>query len=124
MIRTTARLGITFTKILYTHHRKYTLERDIKILQNDVTNLELWVRKWLMTFNTEKCKAIQLSLIPTILNSYTLYGKHLKGVTEAKYLGVTIDCKLSFTKHIDTVCKKANSMLAFIQRNLSPVNAK
>ena len=31
---------------------------------------------------------------------------------------MTIDCKLSFTKHIDTVCKKANSMLAFIRRNL------
>ena len=64
-----------------------------------------------MTFNTEKYEAIQLSLKPAIPNSYTLYGKHLKGVTEAKYLGVTIDCKLSFTKHIDTVCKKANSML-------------
>ena len=54
-------------------------------------------------FNTEKCEAIQLSLKPAIPNSYTLYGKHLKGVTEAKYLGVTIDCKLSFNKHIDIV---------------------
>ena len=36
-----------------------------------------------MTFNTEKCEAIQLSLKPAISNSYTLYGKHLKGVTEA-----------------------------------------
>ena len=99
-------------------YRRIESERDIKILQNDLTNLELWVRKWLMTFNTEKCEAIQLSLKPAIPNSYTLYGEHLKGVTEAKYLGVTIDCKLSFTKHIDTVCKKANSMLAFIRRNL------
>ena len=71
-----------------------------------------------MTFNTEKCEAIQLSLKPAIPNSYTLYGKHLKGVTEAKYLGVIIDCKLSFSKHIDIVCKKANSMLEFIRRNL------
>ena len=99
-------------------YRRIESERDIKILQNDLTNVELWARKWLMTFNTEKCEAIQLSLKPAIPNSYTLYGKHLKGVTEAKYLGETIDCKLSFTKHIDTVCKKANSMLAFIQRKL------
>ena len=99
-------------------YRMIESERDIKILQNDLTNLELWARKWLMTFNTEKCEAIQLSLKPAIPNSYTLYGKHLKGATEAKYLGVTIDCKLSFAKHIDIVCKKANSMLAFIQRNL------
>ena len=71
-----------------------------------------------MTFNTEKCEAIQLLLKPAIPNSYKLYGKHLKGVTEAKYLGVTIDYKLSFTKHIDFACKKANSMLAFIRWNL------
>ena len=99
-------------------YRRIESERDIKILQNDLKNLELWARKWLMIFNTEKSEAIQLSVKPAIPNSYTLYGKHLKGVTEAKYLEGTIDCKLSITKHIDTVCKKANSMLAFIRRNL------
>ena len=68
--------------------------------------------------NTDKCDVIQISLKPVTPNSYTLYGRHLKEVTEAKYLGVTIDRKLSFTKHIDIVCKKANSMLAYIRRNL------
>ena len=97
-------------------YRKIESERDIEVLQNDLTNLELWARKWLMTFNTDKCKVIQISLKPLTLNSYTLYGRHLKGVNEAKYLGVTIDCKLSFTKHIE--CKKANSTLAFIRQNL------
>ena len=92
--------------------------RDIEILQNDLTNLELWARKWLMTFNTDKCKVIQISLKPVAPSSYTLYGRHLREVTEAKYLGVTIDRKLSFSKHIDNVCKKANSTLAFIRRNL------
>ena len=99
-------------------YRKIESERDIKILQNDFKNLELWTKKWLMTFNTDKCEVIQISLKPLTPNSYTLYGKYLKEVTEAKYLGVTIDCKLSFTKHIDIVCKKANSTLAFIRRNL------
>ena len=84
-------------------------------MQNDLTNLELWSRKMV---NTDKCEIIQISLKPVTPNSYTLYGRHLKEVTEAKYLGVTIDRKLSFTKHIDIVCKKANSMLAFIRRNL------
>lgn len=100
-------------------YRKIKSERDIEILQNDLTSLELWASKWLMTFNTDKCEFIQISLKPIPPpNSYTLYGKHLKRVTEAKYLGVTIDSKLSFTKHIDIICKRANSTLAFIRRNL------
>ena len=63
-----------------------------------------------MIFNTDKCEVLQIALKPATTNSYTLYGRHLKEVTEAKYLGVTIDCKLAFTKHIDIVCKKANSI--------------
>ena len=57
-----------------------------------------------MIFNTDKCEVIQISLKSVAPSSYTLYGRHLKEVTEAKYLGVTIDRKLSFTKHIDIVC--------------------
>ena len=71
-----------------------------------------------MSFNTDKCEVLQITLKPVTPNSYALYGRYLKGVTEAKYLGVTIDCKLSFTKHIDIVCKKANSTLTFIRKNL------
>ena len=39
-------------------------------------------------------------------------------VTDAKYLGVIIDSKLSFNKHVDMNCKKANSTLVFLRRNL------
>ena len=42
----------------------------------------------------------------------TLYDHSLRNVNEARYLGV-IDCKLNFNKQIDSVCKKANSTLAF-----------
>ena len=82
-------------------YRKTESERDIKIMQDNLSNLELWERKWLMSFNTDKCEVLQIILKPVTPNSYTLYGKHFKGVAEAKYLGVTIECKL-FTKHIDT----------------------
>ena len=38
--------------------------------------------------------------------------------TDAKYLGVITDSKLSFNKHIDITCKKANNTLSFLRRNL------
>ena len=39
-------------------------------------------------------------------------------VSEAKYLGLTLDKNLNFNKHIDVTCKKANASLAFIRRNI------
>ena len=105
-------------------YRKIESDRDIKILQNDLSNLELWVRKWLMTFDTDKCEFLQITctLKPVTPNSYTLYGKHLKEVTEAKYLGVTLlivnSLDLSPSILILYVAKKAIFTLAFIQQNL------
>ena len=71
-----------------------------------------------MTFNTTKCEVIQITLKNPIQSTYYLYGHQLQQVTEAKYLGVTLDSKLNFNKHIEVVCKKANTMLSFIRRNL------
>ena len=66
-----------------------------------------------MSFNINKCEVIQK--IPFNQLITYVYGHQLKQVTEAKYLGVTLDSKL---KHIDVICKKANTMLSFIRRNL------
>ena len=37
----------------------------------------------------------------------------------SKYLGATINSKLSFYVHIDAICKKANSIISFLHRNFS-----
>ena len=49
-----------------------------------------------------------------------LYDHSLRNVSEARYLGVIINSKLNFNKQIDnhSVCKKTNSTLAFLKRNL------
>jgi len=59
---------------------------------------------------------VQISLKPQYETSYTLYSSKLKQVTDVKtkYLGIIIDSKLSFNKHVDMICKKANSTLAFL----------
>ena len=97
---------------------------DHEILQHDLHNLELWANKWLMSFNVSKCEVLRISLKNILEFSYILYNLPLQNVSEARYLGVTIDSKLSFNKHTDVICKKANSALAFLRRNLLSCNVK
>ena len=50
---------------------------------------------------------------------YKIHGMILDTVDKTKYLGVTIQSKLNWKPHIHNITKKANSVRAFLQRNLS-----
>jgi len=71
-----------------------------------------------MHFNVDKCEVLQISLKTQSDTCYILNSSKLKQVTDTKYLGAIIDSKLSFNKHIDMTCKKVNSTLSFLWRNL------
>ena len=59
--------------------------------------------------------AYKLQIFP-----YTCYIENfpIKDVTSAKYLGVTIDSKLTFNDHVQSITNKASQINAFIYRNL------
>jgi len=42
--------------------------------------------------------------------SYTIHGQTFELVESTKYFGVTIDSKLNFNNHIDSVAKKVNAL--------------
>ena len=58
--------------------------------------------------------------------SYHIHGSVLQVVKGGKYLGVTINEKMSWNTHASTTAKKANNSLAFLRRNLAscPQNIK
>ena len=52
-------------------------------------------------------------------HNYTMSGNVLDTVNEEKDLGVIVDDKLNFRKHISTAVKKAQQMLGLIKHTFS-----
>ena len=97
--------------------------RDALVLQSDLDKLNIWEETWLMKFHPKKCTVLTVSnKRSTILHDYTLHGHTLERVASANYLGVTITGNLKWAEHISRICKKANSTLAFLRRNLNIKN--
>ena len=74
---------------------------------------------WQMEFNPDKCEVLRITLNTKriITGTYLIHGKVLNLVPSAKYLGITIDSKLTFNEQVDNICKKANATRAIISRN-------
>ena len=92
----------------------------VSILKDDLSNLQKWEKKWLMAFNPDKCEVLRITNKRKHIHQaqYSIHGKILNLVDEGKYLGVTIQSKLSWKPHINNICKKGNSTLGLLRRNL------
>ena len=72
-----------------------------------------------MKFNAKKCNIMRVSRFHKPLQHfYSLGNEILQEVSDAKYLGIQIDNKLDWNKHISTVAARGQSNLAFLNRNL------
>ena len=68
-----------------------------------------------MKFNAKKCNIMRVSRSRKPLQHfYSLGNEILQEVSDAKYLGIQIDKKLDWNKHISTVAARGQSKLAFL----------
>jgi hypothetical protein len=92
---------------------------DNIILQRDLQSLVDWSDEWQMMFNSEKCYTLRVTRkIKPRQYTYTIRGQPLTQVDNYPYLGVELDHKLNWKKHISNTTCKANRTLGFLRRNL------
>lgn len=98
-------------------YRMVTSVLDSHILQDDIDKLQDWCLRNKLDLNIKKCAVMSFSRsqvrTPT---DYKLNNQQIQEVEEIKDLGITIDNKLTFNKHIERITLKAYRILGLITR--------
>ena len=100
-------------------YREIKNNQDQIDMQRDLDALMDKESTWGMKFNAKKCNIMRVSRSRKPLQHfYSLGNEILQEVSDAKYLGIQIDNKLDWNKHILTVAARGQSKLAFLNKNL------
>ena len=97
-------------------------DEDRDNLQESINQLVLWSEKWLIKFNSEKCKILHLGKNNPKHEYKIKEGTNISTLEETKCekdLGVNIDPELNFNNHIKLAIKKARRMSGMILRNIT-----
>lgn len=97
-------------------YRTIKTQEDTEALQRDMDRVKDWSRKWLLTFNIEKCKVMHFGY-GNPRNDYKLGESDLEKSALEKDLGVYVSADLKSSAHVAKVAAKANSRLGIIKRN-------
>lgn len=89
-------------------------------LQAALDALGAWFRKWRIEVNPTKSAAVYFSRGNKSPRPVTLFGEPIPWVQSARYLGVILDSRLSFIKHVRAVRNRAR----FILGRLHPLVCK
>ena len=81
-------------------------------LQKDLDKLASWCHKWRIKLNPEKTKVIIFSKSWSATRTepaLSLYGDLLLYYPHIKFLGITFDNRMTFTKHFEEIWKWCNN---------------
>ena len=80
-------------------------------LQKDLDKLAMWCAKWRIKLNPEETKVIIFSRSRSAIRAepaLSLYGDLLSYYPHIKFLGITFDKRMAFTKHFEEILEHCN----------------
>lgn len=94
-------------------------------VQRHATKVSDWCNKWLLKVNASKCETILFNRSRKkkhllFHNRIIFNGEQVQHVNHAKYLGVTLDKKLTWNLHIEATRRRAMARLAQLYPLLNP----
>lgn len=97
--------------------KSYKIEAAMKKIQTHLNKIDKWTKKWKIDINPNKTQAIvftekKFKYNPT--NKLTIANQDISWTNQVKYLGVTLDKKLTFKKHIEETRAKANKITGYL----------
>jgi hypothetical protein len=103
------------TAVLTTHEDPATTTHR---LQTYLNKIQLWLKKWRMKANETKAVQVTFTLKKNTFPPVQLNNKQLTQTEEVKYLGIRLDRKLTWHKHISTKRKQLDLKLRKFYRNV------
>ena len=86
-------------------------------LNRDLEKMRVWAAKWKVTFEPTKCKALMLSRKRASAIPDLYFGNTKLAVeTELSILGVEVDSKLLWSRHISNISKNAGQRLGALSK--------
>ena len=99
-------------------YRRITKVQNCQELQDDINHLFKWSVEWGMSFKIEKCFVLSINQSNQHQPfKYTMNDVTLSTVNEVKDLGIFLDTKLSWDKHIRYTTANARKVDRFNQTN-------
>ena len=87
------------------------IDLAVEHLQRDLDKLARWCAKWRIKLNPEKTKVIIFSKSRFAIRAepaLSLYGDLLSYYPQIKFLGITFDNRMTFTKHFEEILERCN----------------
>lgn len=92
-----------------------------ELLQQNLSKIEMWLKRWRIKVNETKSVQVTFTLRRETCPQVTINGTPIEQTQEAKYLGIHLDRRLTWRKHIFTKRKqlglKSRKMYWMLGRN-------